>query len=210
MIESRRAPIAVAVLSITTCLLCFVHYRLFGIDRHGRRRLTEESSSRPLRPWLDPPDPKRQLAWNASRIKWIGRSFYFPAGKRREDDASYLYTPHQIQKALRHHSILFQGDSTVRRFYGTLHSVLSIDVWTGSTSDSLRLPKGFPIGMCDTCDYHLKTDNAKHDLDVPGPPFGIPASYYIRRGLDSHRASKIDSGKTFALEMHSPAAIDYR
>ena len=195
MINRRRAPIVVCTLFITCfCRFCLDNCGLLGkqlsedFRRHRMRRLTDHSSNRPLRPWLDPPTPpKRKLAWNASRIKWIGRSFVFPTV---DEVASYLYTPHQIQKALRYHSILLQGDSTVRRLYGTLHSVLSIDVWTGSSSDFLSLPKGFPS-------------------DVPSPPFGIPASYYIRRGLDSQRASRIKSSK-FALELHSPAAIDYR
>jgi len=158
------------------------------------RRLTEvvrgaqsprERPQIPLRPWLDPPAPKiTGQVWNATNIQWVGTSFHFP----QNGHSFQLYTPHQIQKAFRKHSILLQGDSTVRRLYGSFHSILSHDVWTGSTS--IDFPKGFPS-------------------QVPHPPFGIPASYFARRGLDSQAAGFSPSILLSQL-IHSPAPIDPR
>lgn len=164
------------------------------------RRLSENEAQlqsrpqMPLRPWLDPPSPKiTGKTWNANDIRWVGNSFYFLGDKNRvngvkESSSFQLYTPHQIQKAFRQHSILFQGDSTIRRLYGTMHGILSFDVWTGSTSNDF--PRGFPS-------------------QVPNPPFGIPASYFIRRGLDS-RARDVDPQKLLSLLIHSPSPIDPR
>ncbi len=139
-----------------------------------------------LRPWIDPPTPKLTgKVWNATNIQWYENSFRFSSHSR--DAQFYLYTPHQIQKAFRHHSILLQGDSTFRRLYGTLHGVLNYDVWTGSTT---HFPKGFPS-------------------QVPNPPFGIPATYFVRRGLNVPREG-IDQEELLALLIHSPSPIDPR
>ncbi|KAL9183820.1 hypothetical protein ACHAXT_004676 [Thalassiosira profunda] len=148
----------------------------------------------PLRTWLDPPAPPiTGEVWNATNIRWIGKSFYFANRGKGGDKVSnaqqqHLYTPHQIQKAFRHHSILFQGDSTVRRLYGTLHGILSYDVWTGSTSADF--PKGFPA-------------------QVPNPPFGTPATYFVRRGYEV-RAKDVNPKTLLSLVTHSPAPIDPR
>ena len=160
------------------------------------RRLSEilqskvESQLQPLahlRPWIDPPPPMLNgMVWNATEIKWFGNSFCFPSHSSNNTE-SQLYTPHQIQKAFRHHSILLQGDSTFRRLYGTLHGVLSYDVWTGSTT---HFPKGFPS-------------------QVPNPPFGIPATYFVRRGLDVPKKG-IDQESLLSLLIHSPSPIDPR
>ena len=164
---------------------------------NSKRRLTEIKSQpqarpqMPLRPWLDPPPPLiTGNVWNTTNIQWIGNSFYFPTHKNNKDgDNNFqLYTPHQIQKAFRGHSILLQGDSTVRRLYGTFHSILSYDVWTGSTSE--HLPKGYPI-------------------QVPNPPFGIPATYYVRKGLDAQsKEVGADSSQLLSLLIHSPSPMD--
>lgn len=160
----------------------------------GSRRLTEISSKvEPqfeaqvhLRRWLDPPPPVLTgKVWNATNIRWIGNSFHFPS--HSSDTKSQLYTPHQIQKAFRHHSILLQGDSTFRRVYGTLHGILSYDVWFGSTT---HLPRGFPS-------------------QVPNPPFGIPATYFVRRGLDVPNKG-VDQDELLSLLLHSPSPIDPR
>jgi len=171
-----------------------LHSSSTAIAIDDSRRLTEVVRSAqpprvrpqiPLRPWLDPPAPKiTGQVWNASNIQWVGNSFHFP----QHDHSFQLYTSHQIQKAFRKHSILLQGDSTVRRLYGSFHSILSHDVWTGSTS--IDFPKGFPS-------------------QVPHPPFGIPASYFARRGLDS-QAPGFSPATLLSLLIHSPAPIDPR
>ncbi|KAL7537089.1 hypothetical protein ACHAXR_007575 [Thalassiosira sp. AJA248-18] len=160
------------------------------------RRLTESRPQIPLRPWLDPPTPLNTgKSWNATTIRWVGNSFYFPnhngvdKGSSISSSFQQLYTPHQIQRAFRHHSILLQGDSTVRRLYGSLHGILSLDVWTGSTS--MDFPNGFPA-------------------QVPHPPFGVPATYFVRRGLEYQAKGTMNPTRLLSLLMHSPAPIDPR
>lgn len=161
------------------------------------RRLTEEQSREgrpqiPLRAWLDPPPPLiTGKAWNATNIQWVGKSFYFSndGSNGKSNIGNFqLYTPHQIQKAFRQHSILLQGDSTVRRLYGSMHSILSSDVWTGSTS--MDFPKGFPA-------------------QVPHPPYGVPATYFVRKGLEA-QAKGVNPERLLSMLIHSPAPMDPR
>ena len=204
-IQSRRR-IIIGLAAAITYLVCIIHIVgresnliNYNEDVDRNRRLKEVKSKQharpqmPLRPWLDPPPPLiTGNVWNTTNIQWIGNSFYFPTTRdNNKDDRGntfQLYTPHQIQKAFRGHSILLQGDSTVRRLYGTFHSILGYDVWTGSTSE--QLPKGYPI-------------------QVPNPPFGIPATYYVRKGLDfQSKGVGADSSQLLSLLIHSPSPMD--
>eukprot|EP00579_Thalassiosira_antarctica_P026778 CAMPEP_0202025288 /NCGR_PEP_ID=MMETSP0905-20130828/56144_1 /ASSEMBLY_ACC=CAM_ASM_000554 /TAXON_ID=420261 /ORGANISM="Thalassiosira antarctica, Strain CCMP982" /LENGTH=200 /DNA_ID=CAMNT_0048588159 /DNA_START=139 /DNA_END=737 /DNA_ORIENTATION=+ len=155
-----------------------------------REEQSQKRPQMPLRHWLDPPAPKiTGKVWNATNIQWVGNSFHFlNHGSGDKSNSFQLYTPHQIQKAFRYHSILLQGDSTVRRLYGSLHGILSSDVWTGSTS--IDFPNGFPS-------------------QVPHPPYGIPASYFVRRGLES-QAKGFNQATLLSFHLHSPAPIDPR
>jgi len=171
-------------------------------------------SKNTLRPWIDPPQPLHHYLWNASSIQWVGNSFYFPPNEdyTHDDDVyqesshphQFLYTPHQIQKAFRHHSVLFQGDSTIRRLFGTLDGILGYDVESGSRSGRV-FGKGFPSS-------------------VPMAPYGTPETYFIRRGL-SMRSIEANNGKQnnsttnehnhakinpASLALHSPSPIDPR
>lgn len=175
-----------------TSIIFDLHQSQFPLE--GSRRLTETDpkvksrfeSFVQFRPWLDPPPPiLTGKVWNATNVQWFGNSFRFST--HIKDTKPLLYTPHQIQKAFRHHSILLQGDSTFRRLYGTLHGVLDYDVWTGSTT---HFPKGFPS-------------------QVPNPPFGIPETYFVRRGLDVPK-NEIDQEAMLSLFIHSPSPIDPR
>ena len=146
---------------------------LSNTPNNKSRRLSAEYALRKpaLHPWIEPPFPLiTGYAWDATTIQWVGNSFYFTQNKNNNkmnhnihndmhdggdinaanEHSSYssatntpLYTPHQIQKAFRHHSIVLQGDSTIRRLYGTLHGILSYDVESGSMNSRL-FPKGFP------------------------------------------------------------------
>lgn len=203
--KRRRYFLALAIVAHVGCIAalarCHRWQLRFSIQQiYTGRRLSGEADRDtasqvrhqiPLRPWLDPPSPIISgKAWNASDIRWVGNSFYFQSRDGSDIDNNFhLYTPHQIQKAFRHHSILLHGDSTVRRLYGTMHGILSADIWTGSTS--MDFPKGFPS-------------------QVPHPPFGIPATYFARRGLENQAKGQMDSSTLLSYHMHSPIPIDYR
>eukprot|EP00970_Alexandrium_tamarense_P011001 scaffold2306_cov179-Alexandrium_tamarense.AAC.22 len=186
------------------CYLAFVTQQLRPFDVDGssssvssstrvHHRRLEKTRERHLHQWIEPPSPLiTGRVWNATSIQWIGNSFYFPSDDTNTSPTSFkLYTPHQIQKALRLHSVLIQGDSTCRRFYGTLHGLLNFDIFIGSINE--ENVKGFPN-------------------NVPSPPFGIPATYYARRGLDfnvEHDASRRDVSQ-ISLALNSPSFIDPR
>jgi hypothetical protein len=195
--QRRRCSLGAIIFFVTSAFIFDPRRRKSQLNfylLHDGRRLTEimpkvESQFQHvvhLRPWIDPPPPiLTGKVWNATSTQWYENSFRFSSHSR--DKKFYLYTPHQIQKAFRHHSILLQGDSTFRRLYGTLHGVLNYDVWTGSTT---HFPKGFP-------------------LQVPNPPFGIPVTYFVRRGLNVPMEG-IDQEELLALLIHSPSPIDPR
>lgn len=70
---------------------------------------------------------------------WIGNQWFPPPGYR-------LYNAAELQEFFRHHSVLFVGDSTARRSYGTLYGILNASSSDDVSLDAVNHPFNIDMG----------------------------------------------------------------
>lgn len=181
----RWALLATTYLTLTQLVTAAgIRSSVSGDDNGKNEREARRLASGPSRPWIDPPSPRLSgRVWNATNLRWLGRSYYF------EDEPTYQqYTPHQIQQAFRKHSVLMIGDSTIRRFYGTLHGILSNDVVKG-ISTRYNFPRQFRPNL----DWVLPVDLKEFRQDLV---------------VEAALSGDVDALEEAATVLHAPLIIN--
>lgn len=162
-------------LSVLTCMALYILSA--GNARKSPNVSTERSFTHPQKvrpkrylPGCNIEIPEHSLH-DGKGISWIGENWIPPKGSR-------MYTAIEMQRFFQTHSILWIGDSTIRRAYATLYPILNhnltahTNIDNGSVDDErvIDINKGEKkTEICDKWRNHSVLDNNGNALCRPMP-----------------------------------------